>query len=278
MLYYDFKTIPSVLMTGKTAEKHGWSHDGRVNEHNLVVIFHSGECVFSMLNKSFRFRGGDVAIVPKGTFYKPRTTSECEYTFFHFDGDFFEGASPSPTQPTYGQIYGKLAPADFSLPFDYKMSVFEQSVEVEMLLAKCVNAPLSAGETVPLLLSTYLVEMLALISKANFGKFSRPSYPAAVNRILAYAGENYLGKFSLSEMCNKLGVSKQYCMRVFKAHLNKTVIEYVTELKMNHAVYLLRWTYMNVSEVADYLGFSDPAYFSRVFRKHHGLPPSAYLD
>ena len=278
MLQYDFKNLPNVIMTGKTAEKKGWSHDGRSIEDNLLVIFHSGECSFDMLDKTFYFKAGDVALVPKNTFYKPYSSVGCEYTFFHFDGDFTSNSLKEKTPLDAGLIYGKMSESDFSLCFDYSMTVSESHGEVDLLLSKCMNTPLNAGETVPLLLSVYFTELMTIISKANFGNLNRPTYPATVNKIISFIQENYLDKFSLDELCSAVGVSKQYCMRVFKAHVNKTVVEYVTDLKMNHAVYLLRWTYMNVSEVADYLGFSDTAYFSRVFKKHHGIPPSKYFE
>ena len=47
---------------------------------------------------------------------------------------------------------------------------------------------------------------------------------------------------------------------------------------MRHAAYLLSSTYMNVSEAADYLGFSSTSYFSRVFKQYYGVSPSEYLE
>ena len=47
---------------------------------------------------------------------------------------------------------------------------------------------------------------------------------------------------------------------------------------MRHATYLLRNTYMNVNQAADYLGFSSTSYFSRVFKKYYGVSPSAYFE
>ena len=79
--------LPFVGMTGRTREKPGWSHSGRYMVANLITIFHKGECTFRINETDYSFTGGDVVIVPKGSYYKPHTDTFCEYTFFHFDGD-----------------------------------------------------------------------------------------------------------------------------------------------------------------------------------------------
>ena len=57
-----------------------------------------------------------------------------------------------------------------------------------------------------------------------------------------------------------------------------TIGDYILEMRMRHAAYLLRNTYMNVNQAADYLGFSSASYFSRVFKQYYGVSPSAYFD
>ena len=67
-------------------------------------------------------------------------------------------------------------------------------------------------------------------------------------------------------------------MRVFRKYMQMTIGDYILDLRMRHAAYLLRNTYMNVNQAADYLGFSSTSYFSRVFKKYYGVSPSAYFE
>ena len=53
-----------------------------------------------------------------------------------------------------------------------------------------------------------------------------------------------------------------------------TPLEYVHRLRLEEAYKLLSTTAMNVSEVAEFVGFSDANYFSRLFSKKMGMPPS----
>lgn len=55
-----------------------------------------------------------------------------------------------------------------------------------------------------------------------------------------------------------------------------TVTEYINNEKLYYACELIRNTSMNISEIADYLGYSDVFYFSKLFKKKFGISPSRY--
>ena len=66
--------------------------------------------------------------------------------------------------------------------------------------------------------------------------------------------------------------------RYFPApELRKTVIEYITGLKMKEARRLMREGNKNMTEIAMELGFSSVHYFSRMFKKASGLSPTEYI-
>ena len=129
----------------------------------------------------------------------------------------------------------------------------------------------------PLVRVFFAVVFLKLIQKrARLSKQS--GYPQSLSKILNYIRENYTSNIQLESIAAHTNFSKQYCMRLFKKHMNTTINDYILELRMNHAAYLLRDTYMNVNEAADYLGFSSVSYFSRVFKKYYGVSPSEYSE
>ena len=52
---------------------------------------------------------------------------------------------------------------------------------------------------------------------------------------------------------------------------------YLTQLKMNHALELLRHSSFRINEVADMLGYHNTYYFCRLFRQHFGMTPTEYI-
>lgn len=287
MLAYNLSTLPVVSMTGKVREQTGWSHSGRRLPVNLLVVFHSGACTFTIDGKEYAFQKGDVAIVPKDVPYSPHTETSCEYTFFHFDGTLHpvlrtaEEIIPfdlvTHKKPSYG--YMSHGETDTELLLDYKVPLGNQLQNVDLLVRKCMHTRLNYEEKQPLLLAIQFSEILFHTSQAHCERFRLQSaQPAPLTKILTYIREHYTGEISLDDICKNMNVSKQYCMRIFKKHMHTTISAYILDLRMRHAAYLLSSTYMNVSQTADYLGFSDTGYFSRVFKQYYGVSPGKYVE
>lgn len=283
MFRYDFSKLPFVSMTGKVREEKGWSHNGRRMDFNMLVVFHRGKCSFAIEDRMFELVPGDAFLVPRGCFYRPHTDNFCEYTFFHFDGEFLPVGADTATKPSDAvsvvrPFYGLIRREDPTLVFDYRISLGALRQDIELLLRKCADAQRRYAEKMSVLLSLYFSEIMFCISQSFCEQFrERTPYPAAVAKIVTYIGDHYMQNITLKDVCEATELSKQYCMRVFRKYMQTTVGDYILDLRMRHAAYLLCNTYMNVSQAADYLGFSSTSYFSRVFKQYYGVAPSAYL-
>ncbi|MCB0665526.1 MAG: helix-turn-helix domain-containing protein, partial [Saprospiraceae bacterium] len=82
--------------------------------------------------------------------------------------------------------------------------------------------------------------------------------------------------FGIAQICRKMGISRAQLYRKVEALTGQPVGLYINTIKLNRAIQLLRTTALNVSEIAYSVGFKDPAYFSRQFKKTFGKSPSAF--
>lgn len=80
-----------------------------------------------------------------------------------------------------------------------------------------------------------------------------------------------------SLLCSELGVSSSTLYRRIKELTDLSPNEFIRTIRLKKAVTLLKSKRNNVSEVADMVGFNDPYYFSRCFKKQFGFPPSEML-
>ena len=64
--------------------------------------------------------------------------------------------------------------------------------------------------------------------------------------------------------------------KVFKQNYNESIVNYVAKLKIDEAVRLIEENNMSLREISDSLGFDNVAYFTRIFKQHTGMTPSAY--
>ena len=80
----------------------------------------------------------------------------------------------------------------------------------------------------------------------------------------------------LAELAESYGMSEGHFIRQFKSYTGQTPLEYRVTKRMETAKSLLAGTDLSVTDISSSLGFDDPLYFSRVFKRVFGVPPSAW--
>ena len=87
-----------------------------------------------------------------------------------------------------------------------------------------------------------------------------------------------LGKdFNVDDLCMEIGMSRSSLYNKVKALTDRSPSEFVRQIRMTEAANLLRSKKYTVAEVSDMMGYSDPKYFTDIFKKHYGMTPSAYM-
>ncbi|MFN8398168.1 MAG: AraC family transcriptional regulator [Bacteroidia bacterium] len=81
----------------------------------------------------------------------------------------------------------------------------------------------------------------------------------------------------MEELASECAVSLRQLQRIFKDEMGMGPGSFVVIIKMERAAELLRSGQCNVSEAAWALGFQDGSYFSRVFKKYHGVSPKSFM-
>ncbi len=91
-----------------------------------------------------------------------------------------------------------------------------------------------------------------------------------------YLDTNYDKGVTLEEVAEKIGLSSYYLSKLFKERYQVTFIEYLTNRRLQKAKDLLLDGKTPLKEIALTIGYKDPNYFSRVFKKETGLSPREY--
>lgn len=89
--------------------------------------------------------------------------------------------------------------------------------------------------------------------------------------------ENVGEKIQVNELARNAGISVRQLQRITQKEFSCTPGNFVCMIKLNLASEYLKQGKGNVAETAYSYGFSDPAYFSRVFKKHFGMAPASFI-
>ncbi len=91
-----------------------------------------------------------------------------------------------------------------------------------------------------------------------------------------YIHEHYTEKMTLSDIADHLKISPGYLSTSFSNYMNRTVSDYIAEVKIEHAKELIDSGEYLIYEIANQLGFENAYYFSKVFKKVTGMSPKNY--
>jgi two-component system response regulator YesN len=103
------------------------------------------------------------------------------------------------------------------------------------------------------------------------------NFPLPLVKAMEHIHDHYTEGIQLGDVAEAAQVSSAYLSRLFSEHLKTNFIDYLTELRIERAEKLIRESRMNIKEVAYAVGYQDPNYFSKIFRKITGLLPTQYV-
>ena len=100
----------------------------------------------------------------------------------------------------------------------------------------------------------------------------------AVRRAINYLGKNLHKKLTLNKLSEEVGYSPTYLSTLFRKETNYSPISYFSHLKILKACEFLDYTNMKVKEISFNLGYTDPYYFTKDFKKKMGMSPRQYRN
>lgn len=118
--------------------------------------------------------------------------------------------------------------------------------------------------------------MQYVIKVMREGRKNRISEP--VRYAKQYISANYAQEISLADMAQQIGVSSQYFSKLFKEETGHNFVEWINTTRISKAKEIIDTTHMTIKEAGYAVGFNDPNYFSRAFKKYTGMTPSQYVQ
>lgn len=119
----------------------------------------------------------------------------------------------------------------------------------------------------------FLSSLIELFGKDIMEKRGGYEY---ISKAMRYIDYNYSHPIDVDDIAQSAGISRSHLYRLFVEHISMPPNEYLIRYRINKACALLRRPGIAVSEAAYSTGFADQLYFSKVFKKYKGVPPSKF--
>ncbi len=267
----------------------GWIYPLAPTPYCLLRYIAEGSAIFEIDGQVLPVQAGDIVYIPEGaqltcysedaavSFYSIRFITTLKLGNADFLMDFFSLPFVSSAAPS--SIYGYFTELYQSARSTRIDKLFRIRGYLELIIGELValaNPGATEGDVLETDRDTMdmrsIMEQEYMSSIRSQPVVKDPRIQIVVNYLIA----NPTAKFNGSYLCRLAGLSQASLRRLFKQQTGKSPFEFANELKMMAAARQLLTTNYPISTVAAELGYEDPNYFSRAFKRVFGVSPKHY--
>jgi len=217
-----------------------------VKKINYYIVHYviSGMGTLVLEGKFYKVCKNQAFIIPPDTrfFYQADKENPWEYTWINFDGKQAE------------QLKNLKSPV---VSIDY--SFFKD-------LLKCKDYPGQEADYLAGKLFLIIVEMTKKTYISNYILMARD-----------YITTYYSHDVKIEEIAETIGLNRKYLAKIFKKSTGKTMTEFLFDVRMRMASAAIANGEKNITSLAHSVGYSDPLFFSKQFKKHFGVSPTEFI-
>ncbi|QUH28748.1 AraC family transcriptional regulator [Vallitalea guaymasensis] len=259
--------VPNIRTVIDRTGFEGWSVPTRtIQDHELVLIL-EGKGSFSVEGIEYPVRPGMLFYFYPDLVHSGRT---CLDPPMHFLAVHFSFALTN-----YNDGNWTMDTESYRLPLE-PVSQLQHSLKAQQALESLYKTFIEKRESykwkLKILFQEFVYEALYDLNNPpkNYANISR------VEKALNYINEHYTESISISQLCSMIKLSRGHFTKMFKSITNKTPVEYINQVRIEHSKDLLVTTSLHVKTIAVQTGFNDEFYFTRVFKQYEGCSPSQY--
>ena len=246
----------------------GYGYGPTIRDHYLLHFVKGGTGIVQAHNTEYRINSGNIfAIYPHQiTYYESSRSSPWEYYWIGFDGKWAKELMSRIGFENDQQIAVKIIQPE---------SVFNQLEEIHALVKNLddIDRNLIAltGQTMTLLHSVSVMPQ-------DSTQVERREAPGILGHeytriLLSIIATSYSEHISVQELARRLNLNRTYMSKLFKQDTGSSIRDYLADYRMGRAELMLLESHHTIGNIALSCGYEDALYFSRAFRKKHGVSP-----
>ncbi len=243
----DMNMLPCYSTSAFKIFRQGEKHVTRIFSADVLILMEAGTLYFH--------EDGNAIAVKENKYYIQRCglrqeglipSSNAKYYFLHFAGRYVDAKE---TLPLSGIAWWQV---------------------LSPLCRRLEQLRLSGGSQVEK--SAVFFKILSVLKQQNSDNRNKEK----IQRVVSEISENLRCRYTLSQIAQWMGYSKNQAINVFKKETGKTPQEYLLELRMDAAMHLLSESDMTIEEIARDTGFENYINFYKAFFKKYHCAPTAW--
>ena len=225
----------------------------------LLLYIRSGKCTAIYDNKTYTLRPGNFVHYPPDVEHRYIFHKEypCESLWIHYVGKNISEILEDLNLK--GGVYN-------CPPSSKVMSIFN-----EIILEYQLKRPMYQTAT-----NALIMQLLTTIARHSSN--IQVEHTSAIENVIVEMNERIAEPYDADVYAKLCTLSKSRFAHKFKDDTGLSPLQYFLNLKFEKAKELIAFSDLNITEIALQIGYDNPLYFSRHFKKHTGMSPSEYRN
>ncbi|RED61777.1 helix-turn-helix transcriptional regulator [Cohnella lupini] len=245
-----------------------------------IIDMQAGRAVFHIDSHPYEAQEGDLLFVPSGGLHIGYSTEDgpVEYVAIVFDGAL---VSKPVHDPVYDRYIVPYLDGRASLPVKIRA---EEAEEFYLRpLVREITSELERRDDAYQLVVKHKMELLfALLARRFLPRKLAEKRPTTRNAepfkpLVEHIRKHYDEPLSIEQAARMVNLNPYYFCKIFKKLTGRTFVDYVNGHRMNEAERMLLHSDLNVTEIAERVGCGNANYFTKLYKKYKGMPPSQAL-
>lgn len=170
---------------------------------------------------------------------------------------------------------------DINMPFLDGFEVIDQIENTKVIVITAYDSFAYAQKALRMGVSDIILkpidkeQMIEAIERTIGWKFTDNE---TLNHALEYLHSNYMHNISVEDIANAAYCSTSYISRLFKKHLQMSILDYLHKVRIKEAIYCLKVKQMGIQETAEHVGYQNLNNFYKYFKQETGETPAGYVQ
>ncbi len=203
-------------------------------------------------------------------------TPDCSYLSITFHPRLLYGYSSSVMQNKYmNHILKSPALASIHLvpEVDWQRQVLERMERIRLLDKE---RPVSEELQIQIVLLEIWQRIFEHVEARELDYTENGRDTERIREIMEYIQKHYAEKITLEDLAAQIHLCKSESCRLFKRYMNESMFDYLLSYRVERSLELLRQSGLDVTQIAGQVGFANPGYYSRIFKRKMGCTPLEY--
>lgn len=250
--------FPTAVGYFPNAKNHDRSRKNGIHEYILIYCI-DGEGWITINKKTIKLRANTGFIIPENSAHKYGSSSTFPWSIYwvHFTGNYAQ---------TFYKRFSTISSEAVKIAFDQTRMMTLNTI------IKLLDSNLAEEKT-----ELVHFKLIAFLSSLCYSDTLDKSNTAdRIDLSIMFLKKNINKMFPIQELALQANYSVSRYSELFKKRTGYSPVQYFIKIKIEKSCEYLYYSNMNIKEICKEVGFDDPYYFSRMFKKQIGMAPLQY--